>query len=87
MELPEGFPLDLIDAYGKPMLLGKEVIVLTVESCTRGLPQEDQDRLLSIVGQSRTIVDFDRFGFVWLSFSQSDLGADFCLFPSELTVK
>lgn len=87
MELPEGFPLDPIDAYGKQIFLGKEVIVLTVESCARGLPQEDQDLLLSIVGQTRTIVDLDRFGFVWLSFSQSDLGADFCLFPSEIAAK
>ena len=87
MELPEGFPLDPLDAYGKPMLLGKQVVVLTVESCARGLLQEDQDRLRSIVGQTRTVVDFDRFGFVWLAYSQSDLDADFCLFPSELAVK
>jgi len=87
MELPECFPLDPIDAHGKPLLLGDEVIVLTVESCARGLPQQDQDRLLRIVGQTRTIVDFDRFGFAWLSFSPSDLDADFCLFPNELAVK
>jgi hypothetical protein len=87
MELPEGFPLDPIDAHGMPLLLGKQVIVLTVESCARGLSQEDQDRLLSIVGQTRTVVDFDRFGFAWLSFSASEPGADFCLLPSELAVK
>ncbi len=77
-------PLEPIDAQGKPLAPGGNVTVVTIASCARGLPPEDQDRLLSIVGQKRRIVEIDRFGFVWLSFSPSDPTADFCVLPAEV---
>ncbi len=83
MQLPE-FPLKPIDAHGKILAVGHNVTVVTVSSCARGLPNEDQERLFGIVGQKRKIVEFDSSGFVWLSFSASDPNADFCLFPSEV---
>jgi hypothetical protein len=78
------FPLEPIDAYGKPVALGSNVTVIAVASCARGLPQEDQDRLFGIVGEKRKIIEIDRFGFVWLAFSSSGQTADFCLFPGEV---
>ena len=84
MQQPQDFPLKPIDAQGKPLALGDNVTVVTVASCALGLPQDDQDRLFNIVGERRRIVDIDRFGFVWLSFSPSEPTADFSLFPAEV---
>ena len=66
--------------------VGVDVEIRAVESCKKDLPEEDQKRLISLVGYKRTIVQIDRFGFVWLSFSEIETGADFCLFPSEVCV-
>jgi hypothetical protein len=84
MQLPDDFPLEPIDAHGRSLALGSYVSVVAVASCARGLPQEDQNRLLGIVGERRKIVEIDRFGFIWLSFSSSDHTADFCLLPTEV---
>jgi hypothetical protein len=78
------FPLKSVDAQGKPLAPGDNVIVVSVASCARGLPQQDQDRLFGLVGEKRRIIEIDRFGFVWLSFSLSEPGADFCLLPAEV---
>ena len=85
-EMPKGFPLSPNDAYGKLLSVGVDVEIRAVESCKKDLPEEDQKRLISLVGYKRTIVQIDRFGFVWLSFSEIETGADFCLFPSEVCV-
>lgn len=84
MQVPDNFPLKPIDAHGRPLAIGRYVSVLAVASCACGLPQEDQSRLLSIVGERRQIVEIDSFGFIWLSFSSSDQTADFCLLPTEV---
>jgi hypothetical protein len=84
MQPSDNLPLKPIDAHGKPLAQGSSVTVLAVASCARGLPHEDQDRLSDIVGERRMIVEIDRFGFVWLSFSSSDPTADFCLLPAEV---
>jgi len=41
---------------------------------------------MALVGQKRKIVQFDRFGFVWLSFAETENSEDFCLFPSEVSL-
>lgn len=84
MQQSDSFPLKPIDAHGKPLTPGSNVTVVAVASCARGLPQEDQDRLFGVVGEKRRIIEIDRFGFVWLSFSPSDPTADFCLLSTEV---
>ncbi|WP_148665367.1 hypothetical protein [Sulfurifustis variabilis] len=85
-EMPAGFPLSPRDAGGNVLVLGVLVTVRSVESCKNGLPVEDQERLMALVGQKRKIVQFDRFGFVWLSFAETENSEDFCLFPSEVSL-
>jgi len=62
------------------------VVVLSVRSCVAELPIEDQIRLEGIVGQTRRVVRFDEFGFVWLSFLSDETRGDFCLYPYEVRV-
>jgi hypothetical protein len=81
---PQQFPLQPTDSSGLPLTVGDTVLIRSVASCAKDLPHEDQGRLFALVGQERRIVEFDRFGFVWLSFSASEQGADFSLFPSEV---
>ncbi len=77
---PEGYVTTL------PLSVGSLVKIQSVASCAKGLPQEDQDRLFSLVSHEREIVEIDSHGFVWLSFSASEKTADFCLFPAEVTL-
>ena len=78
------FPLAPRDASGKHLAAGGRVRILSVASCAKGLPREDQERLFALVGQLRWLIIFDRFGFAWLAFDD-DLNADFCLFPTEIS--
>ena len=79
------FPLPSVDAFGKVLAIGDTVRVLSVESRVQELPVPDRERLFDIVGQSRTIVEFDMFGLAWLGFSSAnEPSADFCLQPNEL---
>lgn len=82
--MPEGFPLRPVDHAGHQLMVGDSVTVLSVASCARGLPDEDQRQLQSIVGKGRKIIEFDSHGFVWLSFTNEGSSPDFCLFPSEV---
>ena len=82
--MPQGFPLAAIDAAGHALSVGASVRILSVESCAKGLPQEDQERLRALIGQARSIVEVDRFGFVWLCFSGAEGRADFSLVPNEV---
>ena len=99
---PSSFPLRPIDASGRLLSVGSNVRVLSVESCCTGLPRDDQEHLRRIVGQTRRITEFDRFGFVWLSFNAElehdgfvgppshpycpGPGSDFCVFPREVAL-
>jgi hypothetical protein len=77
--------LPFLDVRGQPLSVGCNVQVLSVDSCCTGLPLEEQDRLRRIVGQTRRIIEFDKWGFVWLSFdAESTSSSDFSLFPKEL---
>ena len=83
VNIPKGFPLESRDHAGQSIGAGDMVKILSVESCARDLPQSDQERLFSLVGTCRPIVEFDAYGFAWLSFTAGG-AADFCLFPNEL---
>lgn len=82
--LPAGFPLEPFDSAGRTLSVGDPVVIRSVESCIKELPDEDRQRLLALVGAERSIVQFDRFGFVWLSFSAVEDSADFSLSPTEV---
>jgi len=83
--MPEGFPLEPKDSAGELLVVGDRVCIRSVASCVTGLPEEDRVRLSTLIGATRTVVKFDRFGFLWLSFSASEHSADFCLSPSEVS--
>lgn len=82
--MPKGFPLKPTDASGNSLSVGVTVEICSVESCAKELPGEDQKRLFSLVGCKRTVLNFDKFGFVWLSFSEGGQDPDFSLFPVEI---
>jgi hypothetical protein len=84
--ITDSFPLPALDAHGKTIFAGNEVLIVSVDSCLKELPVEDQAGLRALVGKHRTLVEFDRFGFVWFSFVEDDLNADFCLFPAEVSL-
>lgn len=94
-EMPEGFLITehQIGVIGwskgfvtvDPLRVGMRVRILAVDSCTKELPEEDQDRLRALVGKEREILKIDDFGFVWLSFDASEKTCDFCLLPVEVT--
>jgi hypothetical protein len=73
--------------YEAPEIVtGCSVRVLSVSSCMTELPEDDQARLLSIVGRLRKVARIDAHGFVWLSFDEGCQRDDFCLMPAELEV-
>jgi hypothetical protein len=72
-------PVDAIDSDGRKLSVGDRVVIRAVASCLKELTKEERARLRALVGIERSIVDLDRFGFVWLSFSASNDNADFCL--------
>jgi hypothetical protein len=82
--LPRKFPLPPLDRKGGVLARGDKVLVLTVESCAHDLLAEDQARLRSVVGQIRTVIEFDESGFVWLDSEPEDNSANFCLFPDDV---
>lgn len=65
---------------------GSSVRVLSVASCATELTEDDQARLVSIVGQLRKVARIDAHGFVWLSFDEGCQRDDFCLMPAEVEV-
>jgi hypothetical protein len=82
--LPESFPIHPKDSDGKLLAVGDRVVIQSVASCITELPTEDRERLLRLVGETRSVVQIDRFGFVWLSFAALERSADFCLIPREV---
>jgi hypothetical protein len=82
--LPPGFPLLPVDRAGRPIRAGGKVRILSVSSCTRGLPDEDQARLRSYEGQLFEVLEIDRYGMVW--FGSESATANFSLRPEEIAV-
>ncbi len=79
--LPPGFPLAPVDSAGRAIEVGTKVRIESVASCARGLPQEDQRRLRSYVGQVFEILEIDRYGMIW--FGADGGSANFSLRPNE----
>jgi hypothetical protein len=83
-DLPPGFPLPSVDAAGRSIRVGAKVRIVSVASCAKGLPTEDQNRLKSYEGKIFKVEDIDPYGMVWFG---SDGGTrNFSLLPSEVTV-
>ena len=83
--LPPGFPLPSVDKAGQPIRVGSKVRILSVKSCARGLPVEDQARLRSYEGQIFNVLEIDRYGMVWFG-SEGSGSPDFSLRPEEVAV-
>jgi hypothetical protein len=45
---PQGFPLTSRDSTGGNLAVGDEVVIRSVNSCIKDLPEEDQNRLLAM---------------------------------------
>lgn len=84
--IADDLPLAPRDTDGKFLAAGNRVRILSVASCVKGLPIQDQERLIALVGQTRALAKFDGFGFAWLPFDDVQ-GADFCLFPTEVSLE
>jgi hypothetical protein len=83
-KLPPGFPLASVDESGRPIAVGAQVRIVSVASCARELPREDQIRLRSYEGKTFQVLEIDRYGFIW--FGADGGGANFCLKPEEIAV-
>jgi hypothetical protein len=83
--LPPGFPLSPVDEAGRAIWVGAQVRIVSVRSCTNGLPVEDQKRLRSYEGQILNVLEIDRYGMVWFGFDGSS-NPDFSLRPEEIAV-
>jgi len=83
--LPPGFPLPAVDNAGRPIVVGSKVRILSVRSCARGLPVEDQARLRSYEGQMFDVLEIDRYGMVWFE-AEGSGKPDFSLRPDEIAV-
>ena len=82
--LPPGFPLAPVDSSGQPIKVGVRVRIVSVASCVRGLPSEDQARLKSYEGKIFEVLEIDRYGMLW--FGADGGGANFSLKPGEVAV-
>ena len=82
--LPPGYPLPSVDTAGRPITVGAKVRIVSVASCARGLPREDQLRLKSFEGAVFEVLEIDRYGMLW--FGSDGDGGNFSLRPGEVTV-
>jgi len=82
--LPPGFPLPSVDKAGKSIRAGAKVRILSVASCAKWLPAEDQHRLRSYEGHVFAVLEIDRYGMVW--FGSEGGGPSFSLRPEEVAV-
>lgn len=83
-KLPPGFPLAPVDESGRTIVVGAKVRIVSVASCVRELPREDQTRLRSYEGKTFQVLEIDRYGMIW--FGADDGGTNFSLKPEELAV-
>jgi hypothetical protein len=83
-KLPPGFPLTPADESGRPIAVGANVRIVSVASCARGLPREDQARLRSYEGKTFQVLEIDRYGMIW--FGADGAGASFSLKPEEVAI-
>ena len=83
-KLPPGFPLAPADESGRLIVVGAMARIVSVASCTRGLPREDQARLRSYEGKTFQVLEIDRYGMLW--FAADDGGSKFSLKPEEVSI-
>ena len=83
-KLPPGFPLAPVDESGRPIVVGAKVRIVSVSSCARELPREDQARLRSYEGKTFEVLEIDRYGMIW--FGADGGGGNFSLKPEEVAV-
>ena len=83
-KLPPGFPLASVDESGRPIAVGAKVRIVSVASCVRELPREDQARLRSYEGKTFQVLEIDRYGMIW--FGADGGGSNFSLKPEEVAV-
>jgi hypothetical protein len=83
-KLPPGFPLALVDESGRPIVVGAKVRIVSVASCARELPKEDQARLRSYEGKTFQVLEIDRYGMLWFAWDGG--GGNFSLKPEEVAV-
>jgi hypothetical protein len=83
--LPPGFPLLSVDTAGQAIRVGAQVRIVSVRSCAKGLPIEDQERLRSHEGQILKVQQIDRYGMIWFG-SDDSTSPNFSLRPEEVTV-
>lgn len=82
--LPPGFPLPSVDKAGRSIHVGAKVRIVSVGSCARGLPADDQKRLRSYEGQLFEVLEIDRYGMIW--FGSEGGTPNFSLRPEEIAV-
>lgn len=83
-KLPPGFPLAPVDESGRPIVVGANVRIVSVASCARELPREDQVRLRSYEGKTFQVLEIDRYGMIW--FGADGGSGNFSLKPQEVAV-
>ena len=59
--------------------------IVSVASCIRELPAEDQRRLKSYEGQIFEVLEIDRYGMIWFG-ADGGTSVNFSLRPEELAV-
>jgi hypothetical protein len=83
-KLPPGFPLAPVDESGRSIVVGAKVRIVSVASCAKGLPGEDQARLRSYEGKTFQVLEIDRYGMIW--FGADGGSGNFSLKPQEVAV-
>jgi hypothetical protein len=76
--------LALVDESGRPIVAGAMVRIVSVASCVRELPKQDQNRLRSYEGKTFQVLEIDRYGMLWFGVDGGD--ASFSLKPEEVAV-
>ena len=83
--LPPGFPLRALDQAGHAICVGAKVRIVSVASCIRELPAEDQQRLKSYEGQIFDVLEIDRYGMLWFG-ADGSTRVSFSLRPDEVAI-
>ena len=82
--VPDGHPLEPIDAHGSPIRAGDLVLIPVIpEWLTHDLPPEDVSRLKAQESTTMRILEIDSYGYLW--FGEGERW--FSLRPSEVELQ